>query len=143
MLFRKGNIKNLDGKVIGVHDGIVNFTIGQRRGIKIAEKDPLYVIEINSDKNEIIVGPKEKLIKRKIKLRDINILTSKKELDEEIYVKIRSTGKLIKSKLSISNNMGNVELLEDEYGISPGQACVFYNKDNNGDKLLGGGWITN
>ena len=64
--FQKGNIKNLDGKVIGVHDGIVNFTIGQRRGIKIAEKDPLYVIEINSDKNEIIVGPKEKLIKRKI-----------------------------------------------------------------------------
>ena len=141
--FQKGNIKNLDGKVIGVHDGIVNFTIGQRRGIKIAEKDPLYVIEINSDKNEIIVGPKEKLIKRKIKLRDINILTSKKELDEEIYVKIRSTGKLIKSKLSISKNIGNVELLEDEYGISPGQACVFYNKDNNGDKLLGGGWITN
>ena len=141
--FQKGNIKNLDGKVIGVHDGIVNFTIGQRRGIKIAEKDPLYVIEINSDKNEIIVGPKEKLIKRKIKLRDINILTSKKELDEEIYVKIRSTGKLIKSKLSIFKNTGNVELLEDEYGISPGQACVFYNKDNNGDKLLGGGWITN
>ena len=141
--FHKGNIKNVDGKVIGVHDGIVNFTIGQRRGIKIAEKDPLYVIEINSDKNEIIVGPKENLIKRKIKLRDINILTSKKELEDEIYVKIRSTGKLIKSKLSISKNIGNVELLEDEYGISPGQACVFYNKDNNGDKLLGGGWITN
>ena len=141
--FQKGNIKNLDGKVIGVHDGIVNFTIGQRRGIKIAEKDPLYVIEINSDKNEIIVGPKENLIKRKIKLRDINILTSKKELEDEIYVKIRSTGKLIKSKLSIFKNTGNVELLEDEYGISPGQACVFYNKDNNGDKLLGGGWITN
>ena len=95
--FQKGNIKNLDGKVIGVHDGIVNFTIGQRRGIKIAEKDPLYVIEINSDKNEIIVGPKEKLIKKKIKLRDINILTNKKELKRN-FVKIRSTGKLIKSK---------------------------------------------
>ena len=67
--FQKGNIKNLDGKVIGVHDGIVNFTIGQRRGIKIAEKDPLYVIEINSDKNEIIVGPKEKLIKKKNKIK--------------------------------------------------------------------------
>ena len=140
--FQKGNIKNLDGKVIGVHDGIVNFTIGQRRGIKIAEKDPLYVIEINSDKNEIIVGPKQNLIKRKIKLRDVNILTNNKELNEEIFVKIRSTGKLIKSRLSISNNIGDVELLEDEYGISPGQACVFYKKDYNGDKLLGGGWIT-
>merc|ERR1711991_459810 len=93
--FKKGNIKNLDGKVIGIHDGIVNFTIGQRRGIKIADKDPLYVIEINPDKNEIIVGPKDKLIKRIIKLRDINILTDKKELNDEIYVKIRSTGKLI------------------------------------------------
>tara|TARA_B100000029_G_scaffold72788_1_gene64557 strand:- start:842 stop:1957 length:1116 start_codon:yes stop_codon:yes gene_type:complete len=141
--FKKGNIKNLDGKVIGVHDGIVNFTIGQRRGIKIAEKDPLYVIEINSDKNEIVVGPKEKLIKRKIKLRDINILTAMRDFSDEIFVKIRSTGKLIKSRLSLTNNKGNVELLEDEYGISPGQACVFYKKDNNGDKLLGGGWITN
>ena len=141
--FKKGNIKNLDGKVIGVHDGIVNFTIGQRRGIKIAEKDPLYVIEINSDKNEIIVGPKEKLIKRKIELRDINILTDQEDFKDEIFVKIRSTGKLIKSRLSVSNSKANVELLEDEYGISPGQACVFYKKDNNGDKLLGGGWITN
>ncbi len=141
--FKKGNIKNLDGKVIGVHDGIVNFTIGQRRGIKIAEKDPLYVIEINSNNNEIIVGPKEKLVKRVIELRDINILVDEEELKEEIFVKIRSTGKLIKSKLSFKNNKVNVELLDDEYGISPGQACVFYKKDQYGDKLLGGGWIVN
>ena len=139
--FKKGNIKNFDGKVIGVHDGIVNFTIGQRRGIKIAEKDPLYVIEINSKKNEIIVGPKNKLIKRKIKLRDINILSNKKDFNKEVYVKIRSTGKLIKSKIKIQNKDANVELLEDEYGISPGQACVFYNKDDFGYKILGGGWI--
>ena len=141
--FQKGNIKNLDGKVIGVHDGIVNFTIGQRRGIKIAEKDPLYVIEINSEKNEIVVGPKKNLVKTEIKLRDINILTNKKELDQEIYVKIRSTGKIIKSKVSFINDKCNVELLEHEYGISPGQACVFYKKDINGDRLLGGGWIVN
>ena len=76
-------------------------------------------------------------------MRDINFLTNKEEFNKEIFVKIRSTGKLIKSKLKISNNKGDVELLEDEYGISPGQACVFYKKDNNGDKLLGGGWITN
>ena len=142
-VFNKGNIKNLDGKVIGVHEGIANFTIGQRKGIKIPEKDPLYVIEINSDKNEIIVGPKEKLAKKIIKLKDINILTSEGDFDKEIYVKIRSTGKLIKSKVEISKNLGKVELLEDEYGISPGQACVFYKKDDKGDKLLGGGWITN
>ena len=140
--FKKGNIKNLDGEVIGVHDGIVNFTIGQRRGIKIADKDPLYVLEINSERNEIIVGPRDKLIKRKIELRDINILTTKNDFNDEIFVKIRSTGKLIKSKLTFSNDKVIVELLEDEYGISPGQACVFYKKDINGDKLLGGGWIS-
>ena len=140
--FNKGNIKNLNGKVIGVHDGIVNFTIGQRRGIKIAEKDPLYVIEIDSEKNEIIVGPKEKLIKRKLKLRNLNLLTNKHCLEDNIFVKIRSTGKLIKSKVNILDEKVEVELLDDEYGISPGQACVFYNKDSNGDKLLGGGWIT-
>tara|TARA_Y100001970_G_scaffold284787_1_gene402898 strand:+ start:2199 stop:3314 length:1116 start_codon:yes stop_codon:yes gene_type:complete len=140
--FKRGNIKNLNGNVIGVHDGIVNFTIGQRRGIKIANKDPLYVIDINSSKNEIIVGPKEKLIKRKLELRNINILTDKDDFNNEIYVKIRSTGKLIRSKLSILKNKAYVDLLEDEYGISPGQACVFYKKDTLGDKLLGGGWIT-
>lgn len=63
--FQKGNIKNLDGEVIGVHDGIINFTIGQRKGIKVSDKEPLYVLKINSDKNEIIVGPKDKLGKKK------------------------------------------------------------------------------
>ena len=71
------------------------------------------------------------------------ILTDQEDFKDEIFVKIRSTGKLIKSRLSISKSKASVELLEDEYGISPGQACVFYKKDNNGDKLLGGGWITN
>ena len=57
-------------------------------------------------------------------------------------VKIRSTGKLIKSKLILDKNDAKLELLEDEYGISPGQACVFYSKDKYGDKVLGGGWIS-
>ena len=140
--FKKGNIKNLEGKVLGVHDGIINFTIGQRRGIKISAKEPLYVIEINSDNNEIIVGQREDLIKKKILLRDLNLLVDKKVFDEEILVKVRSTGKLIKSKLNIINGKTNLNLLEKEYGISPGQACVFYSKDQNGYKVLGGGWIT-
>ena len=63
--FKKGNIKNLQGKVIGIHNGIVNFTIGQRKGIKISDKDALYVIKIDAEKNEIIVGPREKLGKKK------------------------------------------------------------------------------
>tara|TARA_B100001146_G_scaffold118917_1_gene104514 strand:+ start:438 stop:1592 length:1155 start_codon:yes stop_codon:yes gene_type:complete len=140
--FKKGNIKNSDGKVIGVHDGIVNFTIGQRKGIKVAAKDPLYVIEINADKNEIIVGSRAELIKKNILLRDLNLLVDKKIFDEDIMVKVRSTGKLLKSKLNIENGKAKLNLLEDEYGISPGQACVFYSKDENGDKVLGGGWVT-
>ena len=140
--FKKGNIKNSIGKVLGAHDGIVNFTIGQRRGIKIAAKEPLYVIDINSDKNEIIVGEKKELIKKNINLKNLNLLADKKYFDEKIFVKVRSTGKLLKSKLNLNNGKTSLTLLEDEYGISPGQACVFYKKDKYGDRVLGGGWIT-
>ncbi len=80
--FKKGNIKSSDGKVLGVHNGIVNFTIGQRRGIKIAAKDPLYVINIDPKKNEIIVGPKIELLKKDIILRDLNLLAAKTYFDK-------------------------------------------------------------
>jgi len=142
--FLKGNIRDVDGKVIGVHEGIVNYTIGQRKGIKIAAKDPLYVIKINAQSNEIIVGSKNYLVKRKINLKNINIITNnKKDFEKELFVKVRSTGKLLKAKISLNNTSADVNLLEDEHGISPGQACVFYSKDNNGHKVLGGGWIKN
>ena len=140
--FKKGNIKDKSGKVLGVHDGIINFTIGQRRGIKIAAEEPLYVVDINPELNEIIVGTRKDLIKRHISLKDINLICEKKVFENEILVKIRSTGKLIKSKLILEKNDAKLELLEDEYGISPGQACVFYSKDKYGDKVLGGGWIS-
>ena len=140
--FKKGNIKDIDGNVIGVHDGIVNFTIGQRKGIKLAAKEPYYVIEINADKNEIIVGSKQHLVKKEIFLKDLNLLCNKREFQREIFVKVRSTGKLLKSKINIINdNEAILNLQEEEYGISPGQACVFYSKDQNGYKVLGGGWI--
>jgi len=140
--FQKGNIKNLDGDVIGVHDGIINFTIGQRKGIKVSDKEALYVLKINSDKNEIIVGPKEKLGKKIISLNKINLLTKKEDLDQKLFVKVRSTGSLLEAKVDlIDNNNANVNLVIPEDGISPGQACVFYRKDQFGHKVLGGGWI--
>ena len=138
--FKKGNIKNTEGKVIGIHEGIINFTIGQRRGIKVSGAEPFYVIEINSEKNEIIVGKKKELIKKKINLKNINVLCKEKELEDKIFVKVRSTGKFLKANVNISNNCAEVNLLEPEYGISPGQACVFYSIDND-NKVLGGGWI--
>ena len=139
--FKKGNIKNTEGKVLGVHDGIVNFTIGQRKGIKVSAKEPFYVIDIKPDNNEIIIGSKEELKKKEIILKDLNLLSEKKTFENNIFVKVRSTGRLIKSKLNLTNGKARLTLYEDEYGISPGQACVFYSKDENGDKVLGGGWI--
>ena len=140
--FQKGNIKDINNNVIGVHEGIINFTIGQRRGIKVSDKEPFYVIKINAEKNEIIVGPKKNLIQKKIKLKNINILANQKEFLDEVFVKVRSTGKLLKAKVNFSDISTEVDLLEDEYGISPGQACVFYSKNDQGYKVLGGGWIT-
>ena len=140
--YKKGNIKNETGEVIGVHDGIVNFTIGQRKGIKVSDKEPLYVLKIDSKKNEIIVGPKEKLGKNKIYLRNVNFLADKNEFDKDIFVKVRSTGKLLDAKINLINeNQAEVNLKLMEDGISPGQACVFYSKDNLGYRVLGGGWI--
>ena len=140
--FQKGNIKNLEGKVIGIHDGIINFTIGQRKGIKVSDKEPLYVLKINSEKNEIIVGPKEKLGKKNILLKEINLLSDKRDFDQNIFVKVRSTGALLEAKIDLNNdNTAKVNLMNSEDGISPGQACVFYNQDPLGYKVLGGGWI--
>jgi len=138
---KKGNIKDLNQKVIGVHNGIIHYTIGQRKGIGIAHEEPLYVIEIDSVKNEIVVGPKKFLIQKEIKLKDLNLLVKDDEFNNNILVKVRSTGKLINANIKIEKNKAKVNLLEDEYGISPGQACVFYSKNQEGYKVLGGGWI--
>ena len=139
--FNSGKIIDIKGKVIGQHDGIINYTIGQRRGIKIADKDPLYVIKIDNNNNTIVVGPKEALKINKITLRELNILGSKNELEKEIKIKVRSTGKLLRAKVKINSNKAEVNILDGESGISPGQACVFYLNDEAGDKVLGGGWI--
>ena len=140
--YKKGNIKDLNGKVIGTHEGIINFTIGQRKGIKIANKEPLYIVKINSFKNEIIVGNKHDLEVDEIKLRNLNFLCDDiKKYNSNLFAKIRSTGELIKTKISFVDNIVKVKLDKKESGVSPGQACVFYSKDSVGDKVLGGGWI--
>ena len=142
--FQKGNIKDLNGNVIGVHDGIINFTIGQRKGIKVSDKEALYVLAINSDKNEIVVGPRNKLGKSNIILKETNILGNESDFKKKIFVKVRSTGKLLEAKIDLKGqNIAEVNLKLPEDGISPGQACVFYNKDDIGYRVLGGGWITN
>jgi len=139
--FKEGDIVDLKGNKLGKHEGIINYTIGQRRGIKISSSKPLYVVDINTKNNTITIGPKDSLVVRKILLRDLNILGKEKDFTDLIYIKVRSTGNLLKSKITIKGNSASIEILEKETGISPGQACVFYSKDNYGDKVLGGGWI--
>ena len=139
--FQRGDIVNLNGDKIGEHQGIINYTIGQRKGIKISSEKPLYVININANENKVIVGNKENLEIKQIQLRELNILANKDEFNEIINIKVRSTGRLLKAKIKLVKDYAQVEILDKETGISPGQACVFYSKDSFGDKVLGGGWI--
>ena len=139
--FQKGDILDIKGDKLGTHDGIINYTIGQRKGIKISNPNPLYVIDIRAKDNSIIVGTQDYLNIKKIYLRNVNVLSSNENFRKNIFIKVRSTGKLLNAKVKLENNSATVDILEDEKGISPGQACVFYSKDLIGERLLGGGWI--
>ena len=140
--FKEGDILDMEGKIIGKHDGIINFTIGQRKGIGIAHKEPLYIVKINALENQVIVGNRESLLIRKIYLKDINLLSNVEKYNDNLFIKVRSTGRLIRAKITLNKSEAEAHLEEDETGISPGQACVFYLKNKFGDKVLGGGWIT-
>ena len=139
--FKKGDIFDINGKKLGSHNGIINYTIGQRKGIKISSQEPLYVIDIRANDNSIVVGSQDSLNIKKLHLRNINLLSDLKFFEKDIFIKVRSTGKLLKAKCVIEKESAIVEILEDEKGVSPGQACVFYLKDDLGERVLGGGWI--
>ena len=136
----KGNIYDNSNNVIGMHNGIANFTIGQRKGVGVSgSREPLYVIDINKSKNSITLGPKDKLKKDKINFKNINWLggsISPNKLD--CSAKIRSTQQDLPGILDINKNTGTFSFHSKLDGTSPGQACVFYKND----QLLGGGWIT-
>lgn len=142
--FKEGDILDTKGNVIGKHNGIINFTIGQRKGIGIPHEVPLYVVNIIAKENKVIVGSRKALSIKKIYLRDINLLSDIENHSDNLFIKVRSTGKLIKAKITTNKTKtkAEVNLDEDEIGISPGQACVFYSINKFGDKVLGGGWIT-
>ena len=140
--FKKGEILNTKGEVIGTHDGIINYTIGQRKGIRIARQEPFYVVNIDALKNRVVVGNKDDLLVKKIFLKNLNLLNSFEKNRNNFFVKVRSTGELIKASIELNENNGaEINLVGNERGISPGQACVFYTKNKLGDKVLGGGWI--
>lgn len=138
---RPGEIKDMDGNVLGKHDGIIGFTVGQRRGIGISAPDPLYVVSINAEKAEVIVGPREALMRDRLTIRDINWLGAGDGISDdglECVVKLRSAQPPIKATvMPLGGGRAEVMLSEAFAGIAPGQACVFYADG----RMLGGGWI--
>jgi tRNA-specific 2-thiouridylase len=143
-----GEIRHIDGRVLGEHKGIINFTIGQRRGIGVATGDPIYVVHLDAANARVIVGPKEALNTRRLYLRDVNWLGDGRidELPEAgmpLFVKVRSTRPPMEAVLYPPNPDGvvSVDLIGGEAGIAPGQACVFYEDDTEDTRVLGGGFI--
>jgi tRNA-specific 2-thiouridylase len=147
-----GDIVDLDGKVLGTHAGIIHFTIGQRKGLGIAAAAPLYVVRLDAEQRRVVVGPRDALRTRSIVLRDVNWIGDT-TIDEaladdrrEVFVKVRSSRPpqaawLRHSKTSIGSNGYEVELADGEHGVSPGQACVFYEAGEGQARVLGGGFI--
>ena len=142
-----GEIVDMDGRVLGRHDGIIHFTVGQRRGLGIAAGSPLYVVRLDAASRRVVVGPREALRTSRIRLRDVNWLgdiaiSEAIERHAEIYVKVRSTRPPQAAWLHRSAEADfEVELIGGEDGVSPGQACVFYDAADGQARVLGGGII--
>ena len=137
-----GEIVHLDGRVLGHHDGIINFTIGQRRGLGVTVGEPIYVIKIDAPQKRVVVGPKEALFTRELTLRELNWLGGERpDAGTEIYAKVRSTRPAAPAHLLGGGEEPKVILNDGDHGVSPGQACVLYEGEGPGARVLGGGWI--
>jgi len=147
----KGDIVDIKGNILGQHNGIIDYTIGQRKGIGIGgrkgveDKDTiLYVIELDPYKNQVIVGPKEYLKCKEIVINECNWITENpQKLKSKVWVKLRNSSDPVSGKINVDLETGSSALLFDEpqYGVSTGQAAVVYNPEDT-EHVLGGGWIT-
>ena len=140
---RPGDVVHIDGTTLGRHEGVINFTIGQRRGLGLATGEPLYVTRLDADTATVYVGPKEALIAGRIALRDVNWLGDGPPAAQtrDVWVKVRSTRPPVPALLKAEDGQVVVELVDGETGVAPGQACVFYDAAGPGSRVLGGGWI--
>jgi tRNA-specific 2-thiouridylase len=139
-----GDIVHVDGRVLGRHGGIINFTVGQRRGLGIAEGEPLYVVRVDADTRRVVVGPRASLMQRQVPLKAVNWLGDELLGDangKRLYVKIRSTRPPVAATLTVASGKTAVILDEPEQGVSPGQACVLYERAGRGARIFGGGII--
>jgi len=133
-----GDIVDLTGRVLGRHEGIVHYTVGQRKGLGIAAPEPLYVVRLDADTARVVVGPKAALGRNIVHLRDVNWLGDPPPRDGlPVMVRMRSAQPLTAARFRQTTDGAEVELPEPHMGVAPGQACVAY----DGDRVLGGGWI--
>jgi tRNA-specific 2-thiouridylase len=140
-----GEILHVDGRMLGTHDGVIHFTVGQRRGLGIATGEPLFVVKLDAAAKQVIVGPKESLAVTHITLTDVNWIgeqvAGEDALDgRRVLARVRSTRPPVLGTLKIGAGW-SVALDSPEEGVAPGQACVFYDPRDEGDRVLGGGWI--
>lgn len=138
-----GDITDTEGRVLGRHEGIVHYTIGQRRGLGIAGGEPLYVVRIDAPSRQVIVGPREALKRTEIRITDLNWL-GERPLGEEplaVHARIRSSRPPVPAEIRLAGGTPAVTVRAGEYGVSPGQACVLYEGEGPGMRVLGGGFI--
>jgi tRNA-specific 2-thiouridylase len=139
-----GNIVDLAGRVLGRHRGILRYTVGQRRGLGIAGREPLYVVRLDAARREVVVGPRAALETRTIRLRELNWLGDDPlpaGEPVEVAVKVRSTRPPQPAFLRATGDGVEVQLAVAEEGVAPGQACVFFADAGPGARVLGGGVI--
>ncbi|HEX5482236.1 MAG TPA: tRNA 2-thiouridine(34) synthase MnmA [Terriglobia bacterium] len=134
----RGEIVTTDGRVLGEHAGVHHFTVGQRKGLGIAVGSPLYVIEIDPRKNQVVVGRDEELLKRRCEVREVNWIRPPEAAQTEACVKIRNRHTPAAATITAADSEVLVEFADPQRAITPGQAAVFY----DGDEILGGGWIS-
>ena len=134
-----GNIVNRHGKILGQHKGLINYTIGQRRGLGIGGGDILYVLELDAQKNQVIVGSHEELKQQHVLLENVNWLGEDHPEKMDLMVKLRSRQDIVPAEITfLENKQAFLRLKEDFFGVAPGQGCCFYH--NN--RVLGGGFIS-
>ena len=132
-----GDIVTTEGKIIGHHKGIINYTVGQRRGLNIGGGTIYYVVSINPQKNQIIVGSAEQLFTKEVRIKDLNLLCKDVPLSSDFTVKLRSRQKEVPAKIKFDGNEAVVTLYEDFAAAAPGQGCCIYDKT----RVIGGGFI--
>jgi len=134
-----GEIVDEEGRVLGTHDGVIHFTIGQRKGLGLSGNgEPLFVLSLDAARARVVAGPRSRLHVREVVLRDVNWLAEPREA-EDCLVKVRSTRAPVLARVTPRGAGAVVELLQGEEGVAPGQACVFYARESS--RVLGGGYI--